>query len=947
MPISLLHVAVLLFSETLPVGPHNRPNVVVFLLDDVGHGDFGYTGHPLAKTPFIDGFARTATRLTTLYAGAPICSPSRAALLSGRYADAVGVWDLVTPGASEMQLLPDALVLGNVLAQGGYACGQIGKWHVSHDSPAVGLSAYGFESIRPSHGYAVAQVITIMGWMQRQLNASLPFFLYWDPHECHEPVAQRSPEKFRFLYGKPMVRPPSNFSATCSMLPNAHRAQPYCNNRTPLAHRKEGSCDTPGCAPGEQPCARPARNVDEQMGLQRAKRQSWSNQRTYLGCISQADAAFGKLLRFLRRSGIESDTLVLLASDNGPELRRNKPAMRRDCFGSAAPFRGSKASVFEGGIRVPGLVRWLAGGVGSLARAELHEPVHFVDVLPTLAEAAGIQLPDDAAERLHGVSILRLLRKSMVPSADSPAVESDRLSRPFPLYWTSHAIPGYARNDDACERCDCARYAIRVGRWKLIAWAEPYNCRPTPMDYITGAMLLANGTQLYDLHADHAEEHDLASEQPERTAWMLRMLVRTRAAVQANGPRWDLNCQLPTGKLGVTIYHRLQLKGMCHCMKRDAKGSTIAERHALAIEIQRSRHPPRPLLIISPPHVGSAKVIQMALSVHPLVVGIDGELLNAMGAKSVPDGSAVLPAQRARPAGVELFNGNPLCAFAFPAQLAARTNASARATQAVLAIRHGGLVLSSIKIDGNLVTLANSLPTRVSLRASAEEVFGPIHATGAPCVDHSLRAIGTQRDDATLSTQADPLVKALASAGTIALLVVRRDREAHWCELTSGVQNGMRAARCAAHANSHSHGGPFATLQTAVGRSAELTRYGTVSAAKQRLHSGGSVYRKLVADAAQGDLHLTVEQFAVEADAEDAAAIELLRIAGIEVGSVSAEIVHGIAMLGRSLDTTAPQSSWPLRAAQGELRLLCSAVLRHVALSSAYMSVLGLLPENC
>lgn len=164
------------------LGSAERPNIIVYLLDDVGHGDFGFTGHPIARTPNFDGFAKSATRLTTLYAGAPICSPSRAALLSGRFADATGVWELVSPGASEMQLQPDALILGNVLAQAGYACAQLGKWHVSHINLEVGLSAYGFERLTSRRHYAFDQASIIVDWLGRQINASRPAFVYWDPH---------------------------------------------------------------------------------------------------------------------------------------------------------------------------------------------------------------------------------------------------------------------------------------------------------------------------------------------------------------------------------------------------------------------------------------------------------------------------------------------------------------------------------------------------------------------------------------------------------------------------------------------------------------------------------------------------------------------------------------------------------------------------------------------
>jgi arylsulfatase A-like enzyme len=100
--------------------------VLIFLLDDIGYGDFGYLGSPYrGATPHLDAFAKRAVQLE-MYAGAPICSPSRASLLSGRFSDAVGMWQLQEPGFGRMALRPDSLILGNVLARAGYATAAIG-----------------------------------------------------------------------------------------------------------------------------------------------------------------------------------------------------------------------------------------------------------------------------------------------------------------------------------------------------------------------------------------------------------------------------------------------------------------------------------------------------------------------------------------------------------------------------------------------------------------------------------------------------------------------------------------------------------------------------------------------------------------------------------------------------------------------------------------------------
>ncbi|KAG8466771.1 hypothetical protein KFE25_008150 [Diacronema lutheri] len=906
-----------------------RPNIVVFLLDDVGHGDLGITGHSIARTPAIQGFAKTATRLTTMYAGAPICSTSRAALLSGRYSDATGVWELVTPGASEMHLMPDAFILGNLLAQGGYACGQMGKWHVSHVHAEVDLAAYGFESIRPRRRLAVDQANVLVGWLAQQLNASRPFFLYWDPHECHEPVAQKSPEPFRAAYGPPTGLPPVLFSPVCemqTMLPG-EIAIPTCTPLSSSPTRDVGSCEAPSCARCER-CSRPAETDAERTRLVRARSESWRHQRTYLGCLTQADTAFGKLLTFLRTAGVEANTLVLLSSDNGPELRLHNPPARRDCFGSAAPFRGLKGSVYEGGIRVPGLVRWRGGGIGRFTRAELREPLHFVDVLPTLAEAAGIQLPQGAAARLHGVSFLRLLRTpaSAAPPEMSPSRlfrrepleaggvrptgsqrenSSRALSRPFPLFWSTHLIAGNGRKDGVCARCDIARYAIRVGRWKLLAWTEPYDCRVRPMDYIIRARLLDEQMRLFDLRDDPTESRDLARIQPGRAAQLRQELVRTRAAVQAVGPTWDLSCQLPTGRRGVRVGIKPALTGLCHCKATSASGATIEERAALAASLTLTRAVPRPLLILSPPCAG-AELLDAALSAHPQVVSADSEPFRSTRPPASPLGGAAVAQQRAVRSSVELFGGGPLCAFEFAPQLGARANATARALHAVRSIRHVGLLLASRKLDalGREHPLGGAL--LVSVRASPEELVGAPQASGAACVD-AKSARARARDAAAAAAQLSapahagpsPLVAAFGAAGAVAVLLVRRDRLSHWCELTKGARSALRAAQCSARgtadvrARIQGRGALRRVLESRIERSARSRRL-SVRAARQRLLSGGSVYRELEAAAAEGDLAMPSEEFDHAAEAEDAATEALLRAAGISVVKVAEEDLRGL-----------------------------------------------------
>jgi arylsulfatase A len=188
--------------------------------------------------------------------------------------------------------------------------------------------------------------------------------------------------------------------------------------------------------------------------------------REYYGSVSLVDHEVGRLMKSLDDRGLRGRTLVLFASDNGPEgLRRYPNAIHS--HGSAGPLRGMKLSMYEGGLRVPGVIRW-PGRVK--AGSERGEPIVFYDILPTLCAVAGVAPPDVA---LDGVNLL-------------PMLDGGTVERTVPLHWQyDHALDGPWR------------IALRRGPWKLLADAE------------------RERFALYDLENDAAETRDLASERPE------------------------------------------------------------------------------------------------------------------------------------------------------------------------------------------------------------------------------------------------------------------------------------------------------------------------------------------------------------------------------------------------------------------------------------------------
>jgi len=430
--------------ETAVAEPHERrrTNFLVVLCDDLGYGDLGCFGHRHIKTPHLDRFAAEGMKLTSCYAAAPVCSPSRAGMLTGRTPYRCGVYDWI-PSGSSMHLPASELTVAKLLRRAGYATCHVGKWHCNgkFNSPEQPQpDDHGFEwwfstqnNARPSHrnptnfvrngrpvgplqGYSSDLIVDeAIDWIENHYDRTRPFCLFVWFHSPHEPIA--TADRFMQMY-----------------------------------EGKTGAI--------------------------------------YYGNVTQMDYAFGRLLAALDRLGLSDDTFVLFTSDNGPEtLNRYRGAHRS--FGSPGPLRGMKLHLYEGGIRVPGIIRW-PGKVE--AGAVCDEPVNGTDILPTLCGIAGVPVPQDRP--IDGVDI-------------RPIFEGRPLQRPVPLYW---------RYDRALSRPFTV--AMRQGRWKLLA---------------------DNGLtrfELYDLDSDIGERHNLAGREVIRLAQMRKVLQRLHQQIQQQGPKW-------------------------------------------------------------------------------------------------------------------------------------------------------------------------------------------------------------------------------------------------------------------------------------------------------------------------------------------------------------------------------------------------------------------------
>ena len=374
----------------------SKPNILVVLCDDLGYGDLECYGHPHIKTPELNKLASEGIRFTNFYSAAPVCSPARVGLLTGRSPNRAGVYDFI-PGGRPIYMRSSEVTIPQLLKKQGYATCMSGKWHCNGKFNSANQpqpDAAGFDhwfgtqnNASPSHenpknfvrnGKEVGQLEGFscqlvadeaITWLkaQQEKDADQPFFMYVAFHEPHEPIAS------------------------------------------------------------------PKQLVEEYLPVS-----STENEAQYFANVANMDSAVGKLMDALKELNIESDTLVVFTSDNGPETF-NRYKRAKNSYGRATPLRGMKLWTTEAGFRVAGIMRW----PGTIIPGQTVEhPVSSLDFLPTFCQLADTTPPADL--ELDGSSFL-------------PALENKPVERSKPLLWIFYN----ALNE--------RRVAMRDGDWKVLA----------------------------------------------------------------------------------------------------------------------------------------------------------------------------------------------------------------------------------------------------------------------------------------------------------------------------------------------------------------------------------------------------------------------------------------------------------------------------------------------
>jgi len=417
-----------------------RPNIVLILSDDMGFGDLGCYGGQLAPTPNLDRMATEGIRFTQYYSASPICSPSRTGILTSMYP---ARWRITSylqtrkgnAACGQADFLdPQAPSLARTLKAAGYATGHFGKWHLGGGrdvTNAPPFSAYGFDEHASTwETPAPHPDITATNWI-------------WSPQD-----KVKRWDRTAFFVDK-----------TLDFL-RRHKRQPCYVNLWP------DDVHTPWVPSGELLSECP--NGPEP-------------QRKFRAVLDEYDRQFGRFFAGLKELGIDENTLVIFTCDNGP-----LPTFTGQ---RSAPFRASKLSLYEGGIRMPFVVRWPGHTPAGLV--DEHSVISAVDLFPSLCAIANVPLPK--GEALDGENLSR-------------AFLGKNVRRRKPLFWE------YGRNDEAFAyppgKDRSPNVAVRDGNWKLL---------------INGS-----GPELYDLSNDPAEEHNVTAENGGRSERLSRVALRWR-----------------------------------------------------------------------------------------------------------------------------------------------------------------------------------------------------------------------------------------------------------------------------------------------------------------------------------------------------------------------------------------------------------------------------------
>lgn len=445
-----------------------KPNIVFMLADDLGWRDLGCYGSTFYDTPHLNQLARDGALFTQAYAACPVCSPTRASLLTGQYPQRSGVTDYIgaaqpdkwnrntklLPASYAGELAPEKVTLAELLKTQGYATAFFGKWHLGPEGrwpedQGFEINKGGIDKGGPYGGNKY-------------------FSPYGNPRLSDGPPGEHLPDRLANEVGHFM---------------QANKTKPF------LAYFSFYSVHTPLMARDDlqrkYETRRQERNLETKWGREEPRNVRLTQDHAiYAGMVEAMDQATGKVLAKLDELGLAENTIVIFTSDNGGlSTSEGSPT-------SNQPLRAGKGWLYEGGIRVPFLMRW--PGV-TKAKSQIDVPVSSPDFLATFLKASGTPLPQD--QPLDGIDLKPILQGAKAPER--------ALFWHYPHYGNQGSAPGAA---------------IRRGDWKLIEWFED------------------NSVELFNLANDGSEKQNLATQEKERVQTLRAQLHDWQKQVGAKMP---------------------------------------------------------------------------------------------------------------------------------------------------------------------------------------------------------------------------------------------------------------------------------------------------------------------------------------------------------------------------------------------------------------------------
>lgn len=423
---SLFKFLLLFLAVISSVSAQNtKPNILFIFADDLGYMDVGFTGNKQFETPHIDALARSGMVFPNAYAGAGNCAPSRACLLSGQYTPRHGIYAVgsttrgpqdkmkVVPVPNNANLSPDFVTMAEALRAQGYATGLFGKWHLGYEK-AYSPESQGFE-------------------------------VYFDPRKNNPNKKRNDPTDPKSIF--------SLTKAACEFMANQN-GKPFF---TYLSHHAIHS-DLEGKPESIEKFRK--KGLNEKMA-------------TYAACLYDFDESVGMVMEFLKKSGLDKNTLVVFTSDNGATQQS-----------SQEPLRGNKGGYYEGGIREPFIAYFPSKIKAGTTNTT---PIINLDLYPTFVSLAGGKNPGT----LDGEDLTPLF------FGKANTTKRDKIFWHFPGYLDDPVIRG--RDNDFRTR---PVTAMRKGDWKILLYHEEWVLGGGPQKY--------EGVEIYNLKNDEGEHFDLS-----------------------------------------------------------------------------------------------------------------------------------------------------------------------------------------------------------------------------------------------------------------------------------------------------------------------------------------------------------------------------------------------------------------------------------------------------